>query len=997
MKSKFAPSLFGAISFVSVLTAGLSVMQVQAGETVFYVTEDGKPVSDLAITVDGKQKLVRSNGFISFDVNDGDHKVEFSQMGEWAGDAEFSTSANQNAEIKVELVAGEALTDINIFADNEAAIGKLTGYLISEETGSGIVGAKVSLSKGLDVVTDQQGYFEFEVPRGSYEVLVDHQEYGKKKIRNLRVLANVATEINVNMSMSGDGIIEEVVAVGTYVADTVTAQERDSSAVLDSIGSEQFARFGDSNAASALKRVSGVSLVNGQFAVIRGLQGRYISSTLNGSPMPSTDPMRRDVPLDLFPSSVLGSIDIQKSYTPDLPGDTTGGAIRMKTKGLPDELTTKVSLTLGMNNRTTFSDVNSYQGGGSDYLGFDDGTRDIPGVIDSATNSGKDVLNYCSFDPSVCTLPGDGAALGKSFDNNFSVNQAEARPETGFSIAHGDIQEFNGETRGYYGAFQYNNKWEARHDGKTDDLDGSGEYERTKIKTDLTGYFVFSQEGESDTLTSKTILLRKTEDSIRTSSVNDEDEGQTVDKATLEWVERQFASQQFIGEHFFNDNEHKLDWRVGFGQTTRYEPDRRTYSYINDNLSASTVERRFSDLTENALDFGIDYTFDFMLSDVVGIKFKTGYLSSIKDREVELARFGINATDNALNLNQDVESILAAENFDNFSVRYQSTTSNTDSYDATDTINAFYGSAEINLEEFSFLFGMRSEDSSQELEYPEQPAANNTLDSNEVLPVASINWMFSDELQFRAGMSQTLSRPGLTERSQSVQYDPETDEQIIGNPNLEISKITNLDVRAEYYFSDNESVTLALFNKSISDPIERSIPNGSGSASDGSTFRNEDSANLQGLEIDFRKDVIDGANWMGFVSGNYTLLDAEVTLSEETANLEKTEKRKLQGQSENLANIQFGLDHLPTGQNLTILVNYFDDRIHKASRALAPEVEEGRMSLDMVYQYEIDEFTELKAKATNLTDAKVVYSRDGNEIESYYNGIGFNMTLAKKF
>lgn len=997
MKSKFAPSLFGAISFVSILSAGLSVMQVQAGETVFYVTEDGSPVSDLAITVDGKQKLVRSNGFISFDVEAGNHQVEFSQLGEWAGDVEFTTAADQNAEVQVELVAGEALAEVNVFNDDEVATGTLSGYLISEETGAGIVGAKVSLSKDVEVTTNQQGYFEFNLPRGPYEVMIEHSEYGQKKIRNLRVLANVATEVNVDLSMSGDGVIEEVVAVGTYVADTVTAQERDASAVLDSIGSEQFARFGDSNAASALKRVSGVSLVNGQFAVIRGLQGRYISSTLNGSLMPSTDPMRRDVPLDLFPSSVLGSINIQKSYTPDLPGDTTGGAIRMETKGLPDELTTKVSLTLGMNSRTTFSDVNSYAGGGLDYLGVDDGTRDIPGEIDSATNGGKDVLNYCTFDANVCTLPAEGAEIAKSFDNNFSVNQVMARPETGFSFSHGDVYEVDGKTRGYYGALQYKNKWEARHDGKLDDLGGYGNYERTKIKTDLTGYLVFSQESEMDTLSSKTILLRKTDNSIRTSSINDEDEEQTIDKATLEWVERQFISQQFIGEHLFGDGEHKLDWRVGFGQTTRSEPDRRTYTFINDNLSASTVERRFSELTENAIDLGLDYTFDYMFSDSASMKLKAGLLSSVKDREVELSRFGLNVTDNALNLNQDIESVLSADNFDNFSARYQVTTSKTDSYDANDSIKAFYGSAEFSFEELNILLGARSEDSTQELEYPEQSAANNTLDSNEILPVVSLNWIFNDELQFRAGLSQTLSRPGLTERSQSVQYDPETDEQIIGNPNLVISKITNLDVRAEYYFSDDESITLALFNKSISDPIERSIPNASGSASDGSTFRNEDSAILQGLEIDFRKDVIDSDNWIGFVSGNYTLLDAQVTLSEETANLEKTEKRKLQGQSENLVNVQFGLDHLPTGQNLTVLVNYFDDRIHKASRALAPEVEEGRMSLDLVYQYEIDELTELKAKASNLTDEKVVYSRDGEEIESYFNGVAFNMTLSKKF
>jgi uncharacterized membrane protein len=177
MKFKSAPSLLGVIS----LAALLSVGPVHAGETVFYVIEDGKPVSDVAITVDGEQKLVRSNGFISFDLGNGDHQVEFSQMGEWAGEAAFSIEDHQNAEIQVELVGGEALAEVNIYSEKEVAMGTLAGYLVSEETGAGIVGAQVSLSKDLVVKTNQQGYFEFDVPRGAYEVMVDHEEYGQKK------------------------------------------------------------------------------------------------------------------------------------------------------------------------------------------------------------------------------------------------------------------------------------------------------------------------------------------------------------------------------------------------------------------------------------------------------------------------------------------------------------------------------------------------------------------------------------------------------------------------------------------------------------------------------------------------------------------------------------------------------------------------------------------------------------------------------------------------
>src|SRR5690606_9928416 len=101
--------------------------------------------------------------------------------------------------------------------------------------------------------------------------------------------------------------------------------------------------------AGALKRVAGVDVNDGKYAVVRGLDGRYISSTLNGDLMPTTDPLRRDVQLDLFPANILGSIQIQKSYTADMPGDTTGGSIGMATRNAPDERVHQISLAAGYN------------------------------------------------------------------------------------------------------------------------------------------------------------------------------------------------------------------------------------------------------------------------------------------------------------------------------------------------------------------------------------------------------------------------------------------------------------------------------------------------------------------------------------------------------------------------------------------------------------------------------------------------------------------------
>ena len=212
-------------------------------------------------------------------------------------------------------------------------------------------------------------------------------------------------------------------------------------------------------------------------------------------------------------------------------------------------------------------------------------------------------------------------------------------------------------------------------------------------------------------------------------------------------------------------------------------------------------------------------------------------------------------------------------------------------------------------------------------------------------------WKPTDEIQLRLGYSETVSYPGLIERSQSLSYDPTTDDPIFGNPNLVASAIENFDARLEYYFSDAESISLAIFLKEIADPIERALPDASGSAAAGITFRNQTSADLQGIEIDFTKNVAESDSWTVFVSGNLSYIDSEVELSANSLRLEgeAANGRPLQGQSEWLGNVQFGFDHYPSNQKLTVLINYFDDRIFRVARGAATgsEIEVERFLLDL--------------------------------------------------
>lgn len=367
------------------LSGVLLTSQIAAGEVVFYVTEEGAAVNNVAVTFDGDKQLVGKNGFAVFDSQGGDHFAEFSQLGAWVGETEFSLSADQSAEVQVELIAGEALAEVQAYVPGQEetpALGNISGMVTSAETGGGVVDARISVA-GTEVAaaTDQDGFFALELPRGSYQLKVAHPEYGNRDIDDVRVISNVASQINLTMSMSGDSVIEEVVAVGSYIPSTATASERDSSAVLDAIGAEQLSRFGDSNAASALKRVAGVSIEGGRYAVVRGLNPRYNTVQLNGGNIPSSDPSRRVAPLDIFPSSVISGLEVQKSRSVDTPSGSTGGAITVNTRKFPADYESKLSLSLGGTFGLTGSNKELGESESGDFFGFGVSSRDMSGAV----------------------------------------------------------------------------------------------------------------------------------------------------------------------------------------------------------------------------------------------------------------------------------------------------------------------------------------------------------------------------------------------------------------------------------------------------------------------------------------------------------------------------------------------------------------------------------------------------------------------------------------
>ena len=1029
------------------LAVALASQGAWAADTYLNVFYQSNPLQGVEVKLDG-QDLGKTDrlGSAMGDTPAGTHTLEILRDGVLVTTVNFETAEDEDAEISISYEEEDAEPKVTVQKYNSAdkSVTGFVGGVVTAPDGSQLAGAEVAIADtAITATTDANGVYRIELPRGSYDVSIKHPDYAASYVDGVRVVADLGVAVSAKLKnkvvldqgaaptlAAPAGTMEEVITLGVWnPQETTIDMERFSTAVTDSIDVTQLARFGDSSAAGALTRIVGVSVSEGKYANVRGLDGRYISSTLGGLLMPSTDPLRRDVQLDLFPANILGGIEIQKSYSADLLGTTTGGSVKMSTRGLPDERVNKLSISGAYNFEVTGDEFFTYENSNGDIFGYDSGLRDLPTGVVSATNGARS-LTICdpAIDPVRCTAPETAAGYAVQFQDDYNPERGSAAPDYGISYAYGDRYSLENGEFGFYAAGGYKTGSKARVDAEHSDPTGdNGTYTRSQQNVSVSGYVVAGYEyNDTDEIISRTTVLRNTDNTTRIEDVIDS-EDIAITEVIFEWVERQFVSQQFSGSHAIEVGEgHTLDWVAGWAQTKREEPDRRTYQYRNNILSTSTFERRWSDLTEDSTDFSIDYTIPLMISDYVTTEIKLGALYSDRSRDVDLYRFSISPGDNAVDgqfsRDNDLEDTLAYYNFVLDKVRLSTTTTDTDSYTSGEETTAFYATAETNIgDDWTVVVGVRQEDFKQELDYPNDALRDSfcgdpsnqvgqadrfeaecvALDESNVLPALALTYRFSDELQLRLGLSQTVSYPGLIERAESLVYDPETDDPIFGNPALKISEIENFDARLEYYFSDTESVTLAYFIKEIDNPIERSVPDGSGSSSDGITFRNAQSAELTGIELDINKNLIDADEYLLFASGNISYIDSEVELDEDSIRLEGEDSigRELQGQSPWLANLQLGLDLHETEQKLTLLVNWFDDRIFRVTRGAnnGPEYYNGRILVDFNYENLIGDAMTFKASLKNILNEDVEYERNGTIIESYNEGTSVNFSLSYEF
>ncbi len=1001
---------------------GLSLGQVaNAQELLVHTFLESRPFEGLDIVLDGKRLgQTGPNGDVRGPLSGGQHVLHAKRSTAQLAEYTFIVEDGESAEISLTFSDFQSQPQFTIatFASNEPSgpTGRIVG-MVTDMDDRPVADALIRVPKAdVQVNSRPDGSFSLELPRGLHDLEITHPDFDQVNKTDLRVVANIGIAANVMMLRplaATDGSsadmdfsdVEEVMVMGAYKpGEDATELERFSIAITDSISIDDLLRSGDSDVAAALKRIVGVAVTGGRYANVRGLAGRYIASTLNGGLMPSTDPFRRDVQLDLFPSDILGSIEIQKSVTANLPGDTTGGAVLMTTRGLPDENVAGLSISLGYVDGATGESLLTYDGGSGDLLGIDDGSRAIPGQVRSILDADGSLMRRCTSSAgSGCITDEQLVQAANSLPRVYTPQGETSSPNISLAGKFGRRHERERGDFGYYAALSYDQGHSSRQSARFENLtnDANGRMQWDEFGVSLNGYLVAGWEDDAGwSVLSKTMLLRDSEDRASVESGIDTSNADVlVVDTTLEWVERQFIGQQFEASLPLFDN-HEINAMVGYSQTRRDSPDRRFYQYFGGVFSPSLFERSYAELTEDAINLAADYLLPVTLGNAVFVNLRAGVLFSDRDRDSSLVRLSYGGNGGDSDRTQPVESLLTAENFEAGSYSLRSITDLNDSYAAKSTVQALFVNAETDLgDAWSLVAGIRAEQYELDLDYPFARDANvsevSDRDSTEVLPALGLTWRPNQDWQLRAGYSRSVSRPDATELADTVFLDMEG-RTFSGCITCKDTQVDNFDLRGEYYFSSKSSVSLAAFYKSFTDPMEITLQDSSNIIV--RTFSNGESAEVYGLELDGGMTVYDGIDHVVRLSANLAWIESEITLDEEGARLEQQSSRQLQGQAPYLANLRIEYDNYELDGNFTLVVNWFDDRLDTVTRGTqSPLFEKGRVDVSLSAEKNLSLNSKLSLRIRNLLDTPIERTQDGRMRETYKKGVSATIGYSHSF
>lgn len=890
-----------------------------------------------------------------------------------------------------------------------AALGQSTGTIygtvVDRETGETLIGVNVRVEgTTTGTVTDLDGAYAISgLAAGTYRLAFSYIGYHNQTVTGVAVTAGGRTKVDLELGTS-DVAAEELVVEVRALRDTdasLLADRQRALAVSDALSAEAISRAGSSNVADAMQRVTGASVEEGKYVVIRGLGDRYTTTQLNGVELPSADPNRRAFPMDLIPASLLDNVVTTKTFTPDQPGNFTGGAVDVTTKDYPDGRLLALSVSGAFNGLAT---------GANGFLTYAGRSSSVPsalqtGAIPSINQARANAEAAQALD-----------AASHAFVPVMTPSTQTARPDGSASLALGNRFDLGGGRQlGVLGSlsYGYNNRYyaggverrwvlggpvatEERLLNRQDLADRRGTTEET-FGAYATATFRASRNHELGLRLVGTTSTEASARYLQGSLLEGLAEDQVFQARSLGYSDRRLRSAQLHGEHAFGKTGAvRLDWKASLARTAQDEPDLRFFSndyrvtgadtsFAIDRALYDEPTRFFRTATEDARTAELNLAVPVRVGRVRGTV-KTGAFAQTTDRRFREQRYSYAFASAQVGCplfryEGDAAAFYSASNLGIvgqtstgrpcFGNVVEDRTDRRNAYDGSGSVSAVFAMADARvLPRLRLVGGVRYETTVLRVASLDTKLAPGAIDTGDWLPALGLVYEAFRNANLRLSYGRTLARPTFREFGPFASFDFIGDFVYEGNPNLERTLIDNVDGRFEWFPRPGDLYAASVFAKRLDRPIEFVFD----VATRRFTNRNVPQGRVFGAELEFRRGFALGRGRTLQPGLNVSLIRSEVDVdSTEAAAIgaldpDGSTSRPLFGQSPFLVNAE--LTYTDARRSASVFYNVFGERLASVVYGATPDVyEQPRHSLDVAFSQALPRGLRLKLAAKNLLDA----------------------------
>ena len=868
--------------------------------------------------------------------------------------------------------------------------GTIAGNVIDAETGEELIGATVLVQEtSQGTVTDISGNYQLSLQPGTYRIQYSYVSYSPKTVENVEIVAGESNRIDISLQ-SDDVQLQEVVVQAAQINNNETALlklQQKSFAVQDGISIGQIRRIGASNSAESMKNVTGASVEEGKYVVIRGLGDRYTNTQLNGVTLPSTDPYRNTASLDLIPSSIVENIVTLKTFTPDQPGSFAGGNVDVTTRSIPEQFFVSARVSVKYNDQASFKDILTDPiSGDLDWLGYGRDARELPDFLaqnrDALVGTSTTIIRARSGEDETSQnarnlLEGSTSALE---NRSFIPVTEQAGLGYRLQLSVGDRKTVFGKNFGYAVGINYLrdysnytnrifNRWDFPPAGQeTLEVNLNTQGQSSSENATLGGIVNLAYQLDNRNEI-KALYTYNNDTQIQAGMLSGAwpaalSGNRTLFTDNVAYIQRTVGNAQLEGKHSFGLKNYQVNWLFGYTSSDQFEPDTRVFAYDeqnNDNTAAISSGEYdnpfhfFRSLEDRQFSGKVDI--EIPLGQESNHRIKFGALAREKTRDFEELRFQINNSSLRYSGNSftsfteaaasgDIGAYFAPSNtgviggpnengFYRIGPYYTNATKSTNIYSGTERVVAGYAMGVYQVTSaLKFIGGVRAESTFIEVVSADSSTATGNIKALDFLPSLNAVYALNDKSNLRIAGSRTLARPNMREIASFESFDFIGGFIYKGNPNLDRSLVWNLDLRYEVFPKAGELIAVSAFYKFFNDPIQVTLNQ---RASDARvSYVNVDEAQLYGIELELRKNL-------GFIGGrfaenlqfgtNFTYTRSQVDLTQEeiearqtfSDNVETT--RPFQAQSPYIVNVSLTYYNPESELEATIYANAFGRRL----------------------------------------------------------------------